>query len=336
MGVKKQPTIYDVAQKAGVSTTTVSRVMNEPSKVAVTKRQAVLDAIRELNFIPKADALMNARKTFKKIGVVAPFFNQPSFMERLRGVTDFAMQDDYELVLYAVKQMESLTEYIDALVTANRVDGLIFFSMHLDEASIRILNQASFPVCCVEEAAEGFDSVLVRNLEGGQKAAEYFYNMGCRKPSFIGEASLLPYATAATEDRYRGFRFFFESQGVSVIEKRVWIGECSDKNIEQGIKKVLSQEDLPDCVFCSSDVIAACFMRIAKKMGICIPGEIKLLGFDDIDMAGYIGLSSVSQSLDLSGRVAAELIIAKIKNPERPVTNIMLPLEIIERESTKK
>ena len=84
--MKKVSTIYDVARLAGVSSATVSRVLNEPDKVGADKRQKVMEAIKELNFVPKADAVANARKSYRKIGVIAPFFTQPSFMERLRGV----------------------------------------------------------------------------------------------------------------------------------------------------------------------------------------------------------------------------------------------------------
>ena len=88
-------------------------------------------------------------------------------------------------------------------------------------------------------------------------------------------------------------------------------------------------------MFCSSDLIAARFLHLAHEKGLRVPGDMKVLGFDNIDISGYIGLSTVSQNLDSSGRVAAELVLARMRNPERPAINLNIPLEIIERETTR-
>ena len=178
----KPVTIYDVAKMANVSSATVSRVMNEPSKVAPEKRKLVLNAIQKLNFVPKADAVINARRAYKKIGVIAPFFTQPSFMERLRGIASVLAANHYELVIYAIDTKEDLENYINTLIRANRVDGLIFLCVHLEKNMLKVLKAARFPVCFVEDPVDNFNSVIVKNLEGGQKAAEYLYAIGCRRP----------------------------------------------------------------------------------------------------------------------------------------------------------
>ena len=333
-GMSETVTIYDVARAAGVSPATVSRVMNEPSKVAQEKRQRVLDCIRELHFVPKADAVINARKAYKKIGVVAPFFTQTSFLERLRGIATVLTPEHYELVMYSIDSNEDLENYISTLITANRVDGLIFLCVHLDSRMLSLLSRSRFPVCFVEDPVDGFDSVIVRNLEGGQKAAEHLYSKGCRRPCFIGEKSNLPYAVRASEDRFQGFKFYFANQGILIDEKYVWMGEFTEQKLDEGIFGILSQNPLPDGVFCSSDLIAARFVALAREKGIRIGTDIKVLGFDDIDIASYIGLSSVSQNLDESGRAAAQLILSPMEHKANAVTNIMLPLTVIERQTT--
>ena len=333
--MKKVSTIYDVARLAGVSSATVSRVLNEPDKVGADKRQKVMEAIKELNFVPKADAVANARKSYRKIGVIAPFFTQPSFMERLRGVAEMLAEQHYELVIYSVDSVEDLTSYVSNIVNTIRVDGLIFFCMMLEKTLLDMLRDVTFPVCFVEGDIEGFDCVNIHNLTGGQKAAEYLYEKGCRKPGFIGEKSGLSYAVGATEERFRGFNFYFANQGITIPPEHVWIGEFSEQKLDSGINGFLSQENLPDCVFCSSDLIAARFLHLAHEKGLRVPGDMKVLGFDNIDISGYIGLSTVSQNLDSSGRVAAELVLARMRNPARPAINLSIPLEIIERETTR-
>ena len=120
-----------------------------------------------------------------------------------------------------------------------------------------------------------------------------------------------------------------------IKKNHIWIGDFTEKKLDAGINEFLSQRELPDCVFCSSDLIGARFIALARERGINIPLQIKVLGFDNIDIAQYIGLSSVSQNLDDSGKMAAELILSKIKSENRTVANMVLPLDVIERESTK-
>ncbi len=329
-------TIYDVAKTAKVSAATVSRVMNEPSMVAAEKRKAVLDAIKQLNFVPKADAVINARKAYRKIGVVAPFFTQPSFMERLRGISRVLSAEHYELVIYSIDTADDLEKYVGSLVTANRVDGLIFLCVKLDNSVLRTLKRAKFPVCFVEHEIESFDCVVIRNLEGGMKAGDYLWELGCRNPGFIGEAADKSYAVCAMEDRLRGFRFAFANHGIVAKAENFWTGQFGQEGLDEGILKILTQANPPDCIFCSSDLIATRVMLIAQKKGISVPQQLKILGFDNIDLAPYIELSSIDQKLDESGSTAAKMLLERINSEQKlPHEKKILPLDIVRRGSTE-
>jgi len=332
--VSRQSTIYDVARLAGVSSATVSRFLNEPDRVAQEKRDRIQLAITELNFVPKADAVAKARSAYRKIGVVAPFFTQPSFMERLRGIAAVLSAEHYELVVYSIDTMEDLVNYVQMLVNTQRLDGLILLCVQLPADVLDLLRGASFPVCFVENEYEDFDCVVVHNLQGGQKAAQFLCEKGCKKPGFIGEKSMLEYAVNATEDRLRGFKFYCANNGIVIPENHIWLGEFSEGSLDEGITKFLEQEDLPDGIFCSSDVIAARLIRIALTKGISVPRQIRVIGFDNIDIAEYIGLTSVNQNLEESGRMAARLILMRIKDRERGSVVMKVPLSVIERETT--
>ena len=334
--VSRQSTIYDVARLAGVSSATVSRFLNEPDRVAQEKRDRIQSAITELNFVPKADAVAKARSAYRKIGVVAPFFTQPSFMERLRGIAAVLSAEHYELVVYSIDTMEDLVNYVQMLVNTQRLDGLILLCVQLPADVLDLLRGASFPVCFVENEYEDFDCVVVHNLQGGQKAAQFLCEKGCKKPGFIGEKSMLEYAVYATEDRLRGFKFYCANNGIVIPENHIWLGEFSEGSLDEGITKFLEQEDLPDGIFCSSDVIAARLIRIALTKGISVPRRIRVIGFDNIDIAEYIGLTSVNQNLEESGRMAARLILMRIKDRERGSVVMKVPLSVIERETTGK
>ena len=332
--VSRQSTIYDVARLAGVSSATVSRFLNEPDRVAQEKRERIQSAITELNFVPKADAVAKARSAYRKIGVVAPFFTQPSFMERLRGISAVLSAEHYELVVYSIDTMEDLVNYVQMLVNTQRLDGLILLCVQLPADVLDLLRGANFPVCFVENEYEDFDCVVVHNLQGGQKAAQFLCEKGCKKPGFIGERSMLEYAVNATEERLRGFKFYCANNGIVIPENHIWLGEFSEGSLDVGITRFLEQEDLPDGIFCSSDVIAARLIRIALTKGISVPRRIRVIGFDNIDIAEYIGLTSVNQNLEESGRMAARLILMRIKDRERGSVVMKVPLSVIERETT--
>ena len=116
--------------------------------------------------------------------------------------------------------------------------------------------------------------------------------------------------------------------------ENILIGNFEEKLLDENINNFLQKKEFPDCVFCSSDLIAARFIHIARERGLKIPQDIKVLGFDNLDLSSYIGLSTVNQNLDMSGRVAAELILNRMKDPGRSCVNMNLPLDIIIRETT--
>lgn len=328
------PTIYDVAKKAGVSPATVSRVLNEPSRVQPEKRKLVLEAISVLKFTPKAEAVAHARQQYKKIGVIAPFFTQPSFMQRLRGVSSVLSGQHYELVVYAIESTKELEEYVDMLASSKRIDGLVVLCLNMRPESIHTLKQTGIPVCFVESDVPDFDSVVVDNYRGGRIAAEFLYARGCKRPGFIGEASQREYAIPATDLRLKGFRDFFSEHNINIDAKHVWLGEFVEDKVDDGIATILDESVKPDGIFTSSDMIAIRLSRIAHQRGIRMPSEVAVVGFDDLDIADYVNLSTVSQSLDESGKLAAEMVLDRLRSPGREVRKVMVPLRVIDRDRT--
>lgn len=332
--VSNKYTIYDVAKKAGLSVATVSRVINEPGKVNKEKRDKVLEVIKELNFVRKADAVANARQSYRKIGVIAPFFTEPSFSQRLRGIASVLGAQHYELVIYAIDSQDELDSYIDMLVSSQRVDGLIVLCLEMGEANREKIKNAEFPVCFVENDVTGFDCVIIENKEAGTKVAEYFYERGFRNPCFIGDAANQVYAIPSTLQRLEGFKEFFEKKNIAIKESNILYAEKHENMdlIQKFFKR--SSKNLPDCIFASSDMLALKILQQASQNNIKIPESIELMGFDNIDIAQYMNLSTVEQRLDESGKIAAELVLEKIKNPALGCKKIHIEIELITRKTT--
>ncbi|MCK9349142.1 MAG: LacI family DNA-binding transcriptional regulator [Sphaerochaeta sp.] len=331
----KQPTIYDVAKLAGVSPTTVSRAINSPAMVNKERRARIMQAIEELQFVPKAEAVAKARQQLMKIAVIAPFFTESSFMERLKGISSILSGHHYELVIYAVQSSEGLEGYIDLLVGSKRVDGLISLCMNLEESTITKLRNSSIPVCFVETDVQGFDSVVIRNVQGGKMAAEFLHTNGYRTPGYVGEASLRAYAARSTEQRLQGFSSYFAEKDVEVEERNIWLGENTPDISNAGILRLLDRPDRPDCIFASSDTLAIRTIKCAVQLGITVPDELGVVGFDDIEMAEFVNLTTINQSLEDSGVQAAEMVLQRIKEPNRAVRKSLIDLRLIKRSSTE-
>lgn len=327
-------TIYDVAKRAGKSIATVSRFLNSPDKVAQKTREIIEQAMQELNFVPLADAVARARGGIKRIGVLTPYFTAPSFVQRLRGIHAALADTQYDLITYAVDTFEQLRNYLSVLPVTGRVDGLIIMSLPFTNDDVARMKQYNIPVVSLEFGHPEFSSIEIDNYQGGCMAAEYLMGKGYVKLAFIGEGGQPAYSLHATEQRLEGFRDSVRKMGGSLPD------ECTcfhpygmDYSIECA-KKLLLMEDRPRAVFCASDYQAMGVLKAARNLNLSIPEDIAVLGFDDIDVADFLDLTTIRQALDHSGHLAALKMLDHMRDPETPSTKVHLNLHVVERHTT--
>ncbi len=330
----KKSTIYDVAALAGVSISTVSRVLNSPGQVAAASRKKVVDAMKELNFVPKAEAIARARKDFKRIGVLTPFSTEPSFVQRIRSIARALSVTDYELITYSVESEEQLSGYLSMLPVSNRIDGLIILALPVKEEEIFLFKEYDFPVVMVEISNPMVSSIEIDNKVGGRLAAEYLISRGYKSFGFVGEGGEPPYSLHATEQRFNGFNTYLSENGFKVDPVNVSLHQFGMSFSVEAVKKILLMENRPEAIFAASDIQAVGVIKAAREMNLNVPEDIAVIGFDDIDLADYMGITTINQSLDQSGQTAVELLIEQIKNPFASVKHISYQLKIIERYST--
>ena len=168
-----QVTVYEVAENAGVSIATVSRVLNSPEKVNEATRARVLAAIDRLGYVPKAEAAARARKDHGRIGVLAPFFTLPSFVERLRGVANALDDSPYELAIYNVDSSARRDGYMASLPVTRRLDGLIIMALPFDQTAAERLFKHQLETVLIEFSREPFSSIRIDDRAGGRLAGEY-------------------------------------------------------------------------------------------------------------------------------------------------------------------
>jgi DNA-binding LacI/PurR family transcriptional regulator len=326
-------TVYDVAAKAEVSISTVSRVLNAPDKVNDATRVRVLAAIDSLGFVPKAEAAARARKGSGRIGVLAPFFTLPSFVERLRGVANAVADSVYELAIYSVDSSSHRDGYLASLPLTRRIDGLIVMALPFDESATRRLVAHDLATVLIEFSQEPFSSIRIDDRAGGRLAAQFLLEKGHRRFAFVGDADLPNFAIHTSDWRLEGFRQGLAEAGVSLPERYICLAPHGLENARQSAHHLLDLPEPPTAIFAASDYQAMGVLKAARSRGLVVPRELAVVGFDDLEIADYIGLTTVRQPLQESGRVAVELLLARLTDPQRPPQRIRLPLTLIPRET---
>ncbi len=327
-------TVYDVANKAGVSIATVSRVVNFPDKVNPETRHKVLSVIDQLGYVPKAEAAARARKSAGRIGVLAPFFTYPSFVQRLRGVANALTTLPYELTIYNVDSTARRDSYVTSLSLTRRLDGLILMALPFNQATVERLVNHSMETVSIEVTHPSFSSIEIDDHAGGRMAAEYLIQKGYRRFGFIGDTDLPEHAFPTSDRRLGGYRAAIHEAGRALEPSYIALAVQSLQNAKNCMDRLLDLPEPPDAVFCASDTQALGALKAARVRGLRVPDDIAIIGFDDVDIAEYVGLTTIRQHLEESGRLAVELLLARLENRSRPVQHVRLTLKVIERETT--
>ncbi len=328
---KKKPTIYDVAKRSGTSISTVSRVLNSPDKVNVETRRKISEAIDALRFVPKADARARALRENGRIGVITPFFTAPSFVQRLRGIAGALSKENYDLVIYTVDSQDRLQSYLSSLPLTGNLDGLVIVSLPVGEADVRRLVIHNLPTVLLEFPHPKLNSVEIDDVGGGRMAAEYLLQKGHKRLAFLGDTDLPEYAIHPVNLRLLGFRQTLKDAGIAIPEEFIRLAPYTQEQTQQAATELLSVANPPTAFFAASDFQALGVIKAARKIGVKVPEQLAVIGFDDIDFAEYEDLTTIRQHLDESGRLAVGILFSHIADNSRPTQHIRLPLTIVER-----
>ena len=333
MPQKKTPTIYDVAKRAGVSITTVSRMINTPDKVNSETRERILAAIDALGFVPKAEARARAMQGTGRIGVISPFFTAPSFVQRLRGIAEALFAKKFELIIYTVNSANHLKSFLSSLPLTGNLDGLIILSLPVDDADVRRLVEHGLPTVLIEFPHPSLSSVEIDDVMGGRMAAQYLIKKGHRRIAFLGDTDLPEYSIYPVSLRLVGFRQGLQKAGIELPDAFVRLAPYSQEQTRQIAMELLSLHQPPTAIFAATDFQAMGVLKAARHLKIQVPEQLAVVGFDDLDLSEYTDLTTIRQHLDESGRLAVEILLAQIESPSRPPRHVKLPLTLVERQT---
>ncbi|QJD84055.1 LacI family DNA-binding transcriptional regulator [Cohnella herbarum] len=335
------PSIEDVAKKAGVSVTTVSRVLNNRGYISSATREKVYQVMKEINYQPNELARSLFRKKSNLIGLIIPEIAHPFFSELTQYIEYYAFKNGYKLLLCnSEHNREKEKEYIDML-KKNQVDGIIMGSMLQETADYLELN---LPLVSFDRSiADHIPLVSSDNKNGGALAAQILIGKGSRKLAFIYggikgySGDLLKNKSLLAGLRYDGFTLECKRNNIPYLNYYVEIDNYS--NLESTVDQIIgffNENQNVDGIFATSDVIAACAIKALSKMKIKIPESVKIVGYDDIILASLIapaGLTSIKQPIEEMAKQSVELIIKQI-NGEHIERKYILEVALMERGTT--
>jgi LacI family transcriptional regulator len=326
-------TIYDIANEAGVSIATVSRVFNNSKSVSEKTRVKILEIADRVGYHPKAFAQGLARKNSNIIMALVPVISNYFFMEVLGGIQDKLAQYNYDLNIFNITSDNSeqkIAQQVEYVLKKGMADGYMLISIHQDTQYWQRLKSLDVPVVLVDEYHQNFDSVSVDSVEGAYEATSYLITKGFKTISMI---SASPNAKPII-DRVKGYKRALEDSGRLVNPKYIVTGDESyrDGFTEEGgyqaMKTILHNFPEVDACFCASDIQALGAMKAMRESGKLLP----LIGFDDIPLAQYVGISTMRQPMYDMGSLALEKLINRISSPQSNISHTVFSPELVIRE----
>jgi DNA-binding LacI/PurR family transcriptional regulator len=319
-------TIYDVAERAGVSISTVSLALNAPDRVRETTLRRIMDAVDQLGYLPKAEAATRARRGVRRIAVLAPFTSYPSFARRLNGILRTAAPARFEVVVY--DQESASTSRLVSLPLTGRVDGLIVMSLPFGDDVAQRLAEQRLPTVLVDNTRTGFSSVTTDDATGGRMVAELLIRRGHERFGFLGHAQRTHDYLSQSEARLDGFRTALPSSPETRLVDHTF------EAARAGGHALLCASQRPTAIFAHDDLLASGVLRAAHDLGLAVPAELAVVGFDDAEIAEPLGLTSVRQPLEESGETAARILLDHLKDAGHSPRHTTLALTLVERDST--
>lgn len=327
-------TIKDVARRSGVGIATVSRVLNGSPSVRPATRERVLAAIRDLDYRPNQAARQLVTSRTHAIGVLLPFLTRPFFVEVLRGIEAVIAESSYQLIIFNGESLERREHYFGAMPFLGRLDGLIVLSLPLSEHDSARLLKARLAAVLIDTGAPGFCSVTIDNLAGTRLAVDHLVERGHRRIGFIGGPLRPHLGLSVNRQRLEGYRRAMAAHGLA--PERDWERETGDGRAggRSAMQALLDLPAPPSAVFASTDELAFGALDALQQRGLRAGGDLALVGFDDLELSAYVGLTTVRQPMERMGREAAELLLARLADPAAPIEQRQVPLSLVARASS--
>jgi DNA-binding LacI/PurR family transcriptional regulator len=312
----------------------VSRVLNNSPLVSAETRLRVMAAIEALDYKPSRTARSLSSGRTQHIGVLASFFTEPSTLPRLRGIVETVTPHGYDIVLYAVETNEQARTRLAELTRSTTVDGLIIVSLPVQDNEAVTLAAGRPPTVLVDSDSSRLPSVVIDDIDGGRMATEHLIGLGHERIAFIGDPPGNPFGFSSSRDREAGYRMALADADLPQPRQFVRHGAYGRSIAVRLAQELLELPNPPTAIVAASDTQGLGVIEAATRMGVAVPEQLSVIGFDDIEAAAYVGLSTVRQPLHMSGQRGAELLLEAIAGNRTGSVTEHLAIELVARRTT--
>jgi len=328
---KLQPTLYDVSRLSGVSSATVSRVFSGKARVSDEVKKRVIDAANQLSYEPSHAARALAGRKTQTLGAVFPEIASGFYADVLAGIDEVAAERGFDVLASFVGKRRSRPELVNRLLRQGRVDALLLLNLD-DTADLKPDIYDHLPIVLIDH--EITDSKLpvvgMDNVGGAEAMIEHLFEQGHRRIAVLTG----PAGNYDSEQRLLGCRKAFSRLGVQLDEKLVWTGAFTLASGAKVAREFLdSKQTLPDAIFCLNDAMAIGMLGEFQRAGLRVPGDVSMAGYDNVEAAGHLSLTSVACPMRLMGQMAARFAVDLITQNERPSTH-RLQVRLVVRNSS--
>jgi len=334
----RRVTIADVAADAGVGVGTVSRVLNGGGQVRESTLRTVLDSIDRLGYRPSHAAATLVRGTPRTVALLVAHLTRPSTVLRVASALAVLEEQGYDTIVCNVDSPAERDRHLDSLLPTHRADGVLAVCLPLSRGQLGQFTRAGVALASVDAASPGAPQTVIDDVAGGELATGHLTGLGHRRIGFVGDmpSGSPPAGLGFTSSahRLRGYRQALAAAGIEAEPGLVKRGPHDAAVAAEQAAELLKSPHPPSAIFAASDTQAIGVLAAADRLGVSVPGQLSVIGFDDIESAAFLGLSTVRQPLALSGAEGARRLCARLRGEKvRPVRQ-ELPIELMKRGSS--
>ncbi|MEU6259586.1 LacI family DNA-binding transcriptional regulator [Streptomyces sp. NPDC047043] len=327
-------TIADVASRAGVSKTTVSRVLNGRGEIQEATVLRVREAISELGYVPSAGAVGLARGSTQVIGMLVPEMSWAWTGTVVQAVLDTLEREGFGMRLLTGNRGEESLRRVGVQVAAKSFDGLLVIEPEGTLGYIAELHASGLPVVLIDDRGHrpGFPYVETTNREGGEQAARHLLEIGRRRPLIVTG----PEGYGCTQERLAGFVDAFAEAGIAVDERGIFSGGFLFEGGRAAVRRALADGVAFDAVFAHNDASAAGVVVGLREAGLEIPRDVAVVGFDDVELASYTypALTTIRQPMREMGESAVRMLLEHVRGSPQAAASCSLATSLVVRGST--
>ena len=331
---KKRVTIYDVAAMAGVTTATVSRVINGKPGISAATRARVVEIMKKTRYFPSPAASGLRRKSTREIGILSPFFIGDFFLKIFESL--HRQLKDYDLILYNAQTPAHRREVIDRIVAEEKLCALLVASTPILLEEEMLVAGLGIPVVMVEARHPTYSSVDYDHQIGAFKAVSHLVDLGHRDIAIIGGKPETRLYSPIGKERLKGYRMALSMAGITPREEYVMSGEWSSADAHESARRLLRAKTPPSAIFATSDIQAAGVLMAARDLGVRVPDDLSVVGYDNIPFAEFLSLTTMWQHHDQLARNAATLLLEEMRTGTRTGERVVLQPELVVRSSTRQ